>query len=104
MSFEMLQVDANGIARATVDDRPQERSREPARPINARSRNGEEGETAPICTALVIDEKPKLERRVEIVARVELLDRDDVRDARWSAGQRIDDHMVDAHSRLEAEV
>ena len=75
LAFEMLQATANGSARATTDHRPQERSLEPARAVDARSRHREEVEPGPVGTALVVDEKPELERRLEIVARPELLDR-----------------------------
>jgi len=43
LSFAVLQVAANGVARATADDRPPERPLEPARPVDAQSRDRQEG-------------------------------------------------------------
>src|SRR5690606_4576315 len=74
LSFEMLQVAVNGVARAAADDRPQERSREPARSVDAGACDRKEIEPGLVCNALGLDEKPEFERRVEIVARIELLD------------------------------
>jgi hypothetical protein len=59
----------------------------PLVPSMRESRIREQVEPGPVGTALVVDEKPEFERRLEIVARKELLDGDHMRDARWSAGQ-----------------
>ena len=84
---------------------PQEESFEAGHPVAARPRDRNERGTAPAGTAVVVDEKPQLERGVEVVARVELLDRNRVRDARRRArSQRIDRDVVHPDGRLEAEI
>jgi hypothetical protein len=57
LPLDMLQVPANGVARAAADDGPEKQSREAGHSIIARSRDRQEPETPPAC-AVVIDQKP----------------------------------------------
>src|SRR3990170_3901878 len=91
LSLHMLQVVAYRFARAAADDRPPEQSLEAGHPVAARPRDRDERGAAAAGSAALVDEKAQLERRVEVVARVELLDRNGVRDGRRRTGsQRID--------------
>ena len=104
LSLDMLQVATDGITRAPVDDGSHECPFEASHSVAARSRKRDQIEATASGT-IVGDEKAQLERRMKVVARVELLDRDGIRGAcRRTGRQRIDRHMVDSDDRLEAEV
>jgi hypothetical protein len=100
----MLQVTAEGVTRAVADDRPQKRAPEACHSIVARSDDREKIRTMPAGAALVIGENPQLQYGVQVMACVQLLDRDRVRHARRILTQRMNRDLVDADRRLEAEV
>jgi len=105
LPLHLIEIAAHGVARAGADEGPQEQSLEAGHPVVARSRDGDEG-CAARAPPVVVHEKAQLERGVEVVARVELLDRDRVPDAGWGRAppQGIDGDVVHPDGLLEAEI
>ena len=94
LPLDVLQVAAHGIARAASDDRPQEQPAEAGHPVVAGARDGDQRGTVAPVGAGAVEQEAQLQRRVEVVARVELLGGDGI------GGRRsIPDPAADGSSR-----